>query len=89
MWRYALLRRRRFRRSDVDYQVAFNIAVLLAGALGGWVLRSVTTSMENLQRDHKDMMNQFVRRDDYKAALERIELMLMRIWDRLDDKADK
>jgi len=89
MWRYALLRRRLFRRSDVDYQVAFNIAVLLAGALGGWVLRSVTTSMENLQRDHKDMMNQFVRRDDYKAALERIELMLMRIWDRLDDKADK
>jgi hypothetical protein len=45
--------------------------------------------MENLQRDHKDMMNQFVRRDDYKAALERIELMLMRIWDRLDDKVDK
>lgn len=73
----------------MDYQVAFNLAVMLAGALGGWVLRSVTTSMENLQRDHKDMMNQFVRRDDYKAALERIELMLMRIWDRLDDKVDK
>jgi hypothetical protein len=73
----------------VDYQVAFNLAVMLAGALGGWILRSVTTSMENLQRDHKDMMNQFVRRDDYKAALERIELMLMRIWDRLDDKVDK
>jgi hypothetical protein len=73
----------------VDYQVAFNIAVMLAGALGGWILRSLTTSMENLQRDHKDMMNQFVRRDDYKAALERIELMLMRIWDRLDDKVDK
>lgn len=73
----------------MDYQVAFNLAVMLAGALGGWILRSVTTSMENLQRDHKDMMNQFVRRDDYKAALERIELMLMRIWDRLDDKVDK
>ena len=73
----------------MDYQVAFNLAVMLAGALGGWILRSLTTSMENLQRDHKDMMNQFVRRDDYKAALERIELMLMRIWDRLDDKVDK
>lgn len=73
----------------MDYQVAFNIAVLLAGALGGWVLRSVTTSMENLQRDHKDMMNQFVRRDDFKSALERIERALMRIEDRLEDKADK
>ena len=49
----------------MDYQVAFNIAVLLAGALGGWILRSLTTSMENLQRDDREMMNQFVRRDDY------------------------
>ena len=89
MWRSVPSQRRHFRRSDVDYQVAFNLAVMLAGALGGWGRRSVTTSMENLQRDHKDMMNQFVRRDDYKAALERIELMLMRIWDRLDDKVDK
>lgn len=89
MWRSVPSQRRHFRRSDVDWQSAFNIAALLAGAFGGWLLRSVMTSMENLQRDHRDMMNQFVRRDDYKAALERIEHMLMRIWDRLDDKVDK
>jgi thioester reductase-like protein len=52
-------------------------------------LRSITTSLENLQRDHKEMMHQFVRRDDYKSALERIEQILTRIWDKLDEKADK
>jgi uncharacterized protein YpuA (DUF1002 family) len=73
----------------MDYQVAFNIAIGLAAAFGGWTLRSITNSLENLQRDHKEMMNQFVRRDDYKSALERIEAILTRIWDKLDEKADK
>lgn len=73
----------------MDYQAAFNIAMTIAAAFAGWTLRSITTSMENLQRDHKEMLNQFVRRDDYKAALERIETILTRIWDKLDEKADK
>ena len=73
----------------MDYQDAFNVAILIAAAFGGWTLRSITTSLENLQRDHKEMMNQFVRRDDYKSALERIEAILTRIWDKLDEKADK
>lgn len=73
----------------MDYQDAFNIAVLLAGAFGGWTLRSITNSLENLQKDHKEMLNQFVRRDDYKDALDRIEQILERIWDRLEHKADK
>lgn len=73
----------------MDYQAAFNIAMTVAAAFAGWTLRSITTSLEMLQRDHKEMLNQFVRRDDYKAALERIEAILTRIWDRLDEKADK
>lgn len=73
----------------MDYQDAFNIAVLLAGTFGGWTLRSITNSLENLQKDHKQMLHQFVRRDDYKDALDRIEQILERIWDRLENKADK
>jgi hexokinase len=73
----------------MDYQTAFNLVVGLAAAFGGWVLRSITITLENLQRDHKEMMSQFVRRDDYRDALERIETILNRIWDRLDDKVDK
>ena len=73
----------------MDYQVAFNLVEGLAAAFGGWTLRLITHSLENLQRDHKEMMNQFVRRDDYRDALERIESILTRIWDKLDEKADK
>jgi hypothetical protein len=73
----------------VDYQDAFNVAIIIAAAFGGWTLRSITTSLENLQRDHREMLGQFVRRDDYRDSLERIENILTRIWDRLDEKADK
>jgi len=73
----------------MDYQVAFNLVVGLAAAFGGWTLRSSTHALENLQKDHKEMMNQFVRRDDYKDALDRIEAILTRIWDKLDEKVDK
>lgn len=73
----------------MDYQDAFNVAIIIAAAFGGWTLRSITTSLENLQRDHREMLGQFVRRDDYRDSLERIENILTRIWDRLDEKADK
>lgn len=73
----------------MDYQIAFNLAIGIAAAFGGWTLRSITNSLENLQRDHKEMMSQFVRRDDYRDALERIESILTRIWDKLDEKEDK
>lgn len=73
----------------MDYQDAFNVAILIAAAFGGWTLRSITTSLENLQRDHKEMMNQFVRRDDYRDTLSEIREILGRIWDQLNKKADK
>lgn len=73
----------------MDYQDAFNVAILIAAAFGGWTLRSITTSLENLQRDHKEMMNQFVRRDDYRDTLSEIREILGRIWDQLNKKVDK
>jgi hypothetical protein len=73
----------------MDYQDAFNVAILIAAAFGGWTLRSITTSLENLQRDHREMMHQFVRRDDYRDTLAEIREILGRIWDQLNQKADK
>ena len=73
----------------MDYQAAFNIAIMVAAAFGGWTLRSITNSLENLQRDHKEMMNQFVRRDDYRDTLSEIREILGRIWDQLNQKEDK
>ena len=63
----------------MDYQAAFNIAIGIAAASGGWMLRSISNSLENLQRDHKEIFRQFVRKDDYRDALERIEVAIVNL----------
>lgn len=73
----------------MDYQVLFNAATLVAGFLGGWVLNSIYKTVERLDKDVREMPHMYVAKDDYKQALERIEGMLTRIFDKLDDKVDR
>lgn len=73
----------------MDYQILFNIAVMIAGFLGGWVLNNIYKSIERLDADVRAMPQHYVAKDDYRQSLERIESMLERIFDRLDNKVDK
>jgi hypothetical protein len=74
-------------------QELFNILVMGVGGLGGWVLKSVWEAIRDLKNDVKDLGHEvrvsYVRRDDFLDAIDRIEAMLSRIFDKLDDKADK
>ena len=74
-------------------QELFNILVMAVGGLGGWVLKSVWEAIRDLKNDVKDLGHEvrvgYVRRDDFLDAIDRIETMLSRIFDKLDDKADK
>jgi hypothetical protein len=74
-------------------QELFNILVMGVGGLGGWVLKAVWEAIRDLKNDVKDLGHEvrvgYVRRDDFLDAIDRIETMLSRIFDKLDDKADK
>jgi len=73
----------------MDSQVLFNIAVSLAGFLGGWVLNNIYRSIERLDTEVRNMPLMYVTRDDYRADMRDIKDMLNKIFDRLDGKADK
>ena len=73
----------------MDYQTLFNIAILIAGFFGGWVLNSIYQSIERLDKDVRAMPERYLAKDDYRQDLQRVEAMLTRILDKLDDKADK
>jgi hypothetical protein len=73
----------------MDYQTLFNIAILVAGFFGGWVLNSIYQSIERLDKDVRTMPERYLAKDDYRQDLQRVETMLTRILDKLDDKADK
>lgn len=74
-------------------QELFNILVMAVGGLGGWVLKAVWEAIRDLKNDVKDLGHEvrvsYVRRDDFLDAIDRIEIMCSRIFDKLDDKADK
>lgn len=73
----------------MDTQILFNIAVSLAGALGGWILNNIYRSIERLDTDVRAMPHMYVGREDYRNDMRDIKDMLGKIFDKLDNKVDK
>jgi hypothetical protein len=73
----------------MDYQTLFNIAVAVAGFLGGWTLNRIYQAIDRLDNDVRQMPHNYVNRDDYRSDVNEIKNMLGKIFDKLDGKADK
>lgn len=77
----------------MEMQNLFNIAVILSGALGGWLLKMIMDSIKELRSDvrqvEREMNSDFVRRDDFQRAVDEIKEILAKIFDRLENKANK
>jgi len=73
----------------MDYQILFNIAVAIAGFFGGWTLNRIYIAIDRLDNDVRSMPHDYVSRDDYKADIRDVRDMLGKIFDKLDNKADK
>lgn len=85
-------------------QTLFNIAIAIAGTLGGWWLNNMYASMKELERADRALIDRvaaidvlvaghYVKRSDLNAAIEALSkglfATLTRIEDKLDRKADK
>lgn len=81
-------------------QNIFNIAVALVGALGGWWMNTMWQSLKDLQRADKELADkvaaieilvagEYVKRDSFDRAVDRIFEKLDHIDSKLDGKADK
>ena len=73
----------------MDYQVLFNGAIMLASFFGGWTLNNITKSLERLDADVRAMPANYVARNDYREDTREIKDMLSKIFDKLENKADK
>lgn len=83
-----------------EFQFLFNTAVVLAGVFAGWVLKSVTSSLRELQSADKELtekvnglevlvVGDYVHRAEFSKALDALFETLRRIEDKLDRKVDK
>jgi hypothetical protein len=52
-------------------------------------LNNISRSIERLDKDVRQMPLTYVTRVDYRADIDEVKQILGRIWDKLDDKADK
>lgn len=84
----------------MDSQTAFNIAVALVGALGGWILNNLKTSMDALHAADQQLSEKvqsieilvagtYVKRDDVDKLSNALFAKLDRIEAKIDSKADK
>jgi uncharacterized protein YoxC len=77
----------------MDSQDIFNAAITLSGAFGGWILKTIWDAIKDLKTEVRELnreVNQdFVRREDFKDSIMEIKEMLNKIFDKLDNKADK
>lgn len=73
----------------MDKQSLFNMAISVAGFLGGWILNNIYKTMDRLDKDVRQMPLMYVTQQTYRADIDEIKGMLTRIHDKLDHKVDK
>lgn len=80
----------------MEPQSLFNTIVALCGCLGGWLLKMIYDSIKELrERDAvietrvNEIQTEYVRREDFRDAVNDIKMILNRIDMKIDSKVDK
>ena len=73
----------------MDGQSLFNLVVGVAAFFGGWTLNNITRMLNRIDDDIREIPHVYVSKDDYKSDISDIKGMLGKIFDRLENKADK
>jgi hypothetical protein len=73
----------------MDTQYLFNVAVSIAGFLGGWVLNNIYQTLRSLDKDVRRIPLDYVAKDDYRRDIDEIKEICRQIFAKLDNKADK
>jgi len=67
------------------HQIATALTYVVV-AIIGWAVRTIWEAVRELERE---LPVNYVRKEDYRDSMDEIRVMFQRIFDKLDDKADK
>jgi hypothetical protein len=77
----------------MNSQDLINLAFGAAASVLGWFARELWSAVKELKADlaklREELPRTYVVRDDYKDDIREIKEMLTKLFDRLDNKADK
>jgi chaperonin cofactor prefoldin len=70
-----------------------NIVLGVCLSVGGWFVRQMWDAVQNLKEDIQrievELPTSYVRKSDLDVRLDKLELLLDRIFEKLDTKVDK
>lgn len=77
----------------MSYQAIYNILAGVGLSAVGWFARELWGAVKKLQEDlHKlevELPKSYVSKNEFHDTMNRIESMVQKIFDKLDDKVDK
>jgi hypothetical protein len=77
----------------MEFQEILNMGVGTVLAVLGWFARQLWDAVQELKKDMKaievDLPSHYVRKEDLENRLDKFELLLGKIYDKLDSKVDK
>ena len=73
----------------MDNQQFINLALCGIMTVIGWFARELWTAVQDLKTDLSKLPTIYVARQDYKDDMREVKEMLSKIFDRLENKADK
>ena len=77
----------------METQTIINVGLGVILTIVGWFARQIWETTQNLQRDLHDLEvnlpTNYVQKSDYSETMKRIEVMFERIFDKLEQKADR
>lgn len=77
----------------MDDQGIINVIIGVVLSVLGWFARQLWDAVQDLKKDVKqievDLPTHYVRKEDLDVRLDRLEAVLNRIFEKLDNKADK
>ena len=72
-----------------DTYIVFEILTLLAGFLGAFILKSITTAVKEIEKKMTEMPMTYVLKEDYHKDIDDIKDMLREIFNDLKQKQDR
>lgn len=77
----------------MEWQTIINIGAGSSLAMLGWFARQIWDSVQDLKNDVKqieiDLPTNYVKKDEINTRFDRVELLLDKIFEKLEQKADR
>lgn len=73
----------------MEFQTAFDVLLGLAGALGGWIMKTLHDEQKDLRKRLDEIPETYARRDDVQRGFDQLNQVLVRIEEKIDRKQDR